>query len=148
MRKGFNYESGLPQAMVISDTDHISELRGKPKALEAILQERRLWPVNGRRSDGIIMEFLLQRPTSHGRPGCMPDLEGSCCVRTLMAKRDFREQKGQLEEELQATSQLVIFYPKFHCELNFIERFWCTAKWYACKNCDYTFVGLWQVLLC
>ena len=42
----------------------------------------------------------------------------------MASQRDFQEQKGRLEEELQAAGQLVIFYPKFHCELNFIEKFW------------------------
>jgi hypothetical protein len=145
MREGFDYERGLPQAMVFSDTHRIYDLRGKPKGLEAILRERRLWPVNGRRSDG--MKFRLQCPTSQDRPGCEPDLNGGCCARTLMAsQRDFQGQKGRLEEELQAAGQLVIFYPKFHCELNFIERFWCAAKWYARENCEYTFDGLRRVL--
>ena len=145
MRNGFDYIHGLPQAMVFPETHRISELRGKPKGLEAIFRERRLWPASGYRSDG--RKFLLQCPTSHDRPGCSPDLEGGCCARMLMAsQQDFREQRGRLEEELQAAGQLVIFYPKFHCELNFIEKFWCAAKWYTRENCEYTFVGLRQVL--
>ena len=44
---------------------------------------------------------------------------------------DFRNHKGRLEEELENRSQLVIFYPEFHCELNFIKRYWCGCKWYA-----------------
>ena len=130
IRDGFDYKHGLPQAMVFSNTHHIPELRGKPKGLEAILRERRLWPVNGCRSDGL--KFLLQCPSSHGRPGCIPELKGGCCARTLMAsQQDFQQQKGRLEEELQVAGQFVIFYPKFHCELNFIERFWCSTKYYA-----------------
>ena len=35
---------------------------------------------------------------------------------------DFREKRGRLQEEVEATGNLVIFYPKFHYELNFIER--------------------------
>ena len=38
--------------------------------------------------------------------------------------------------------QLVIFYPKSHCELNFIERYWCGCKWYAGENCQYILDGL------
>jgi hypothetical protein len=60
----------------------------------------------------------------------------------LAAQRDFREQLGQLEKELAAVNQLCIFYPEFHCELNFMERFWCGAKWYSRENCSYSFEGL------
>lgn len=145
MREGFDFDRGLPQTMVFPNSHRLYELRGKPKGLEAILRERRLWPLNGRRSDG--MRFRLQCPTTDGRPGCEPELEGGCCARSLMAaQKDFREQKSRLEEELEAANQLVIFYPKFHCELNFIERFWCAAKWYTRENCEYSFEGLRRIL--
>ena len=36
---------------------------------------------------------------------------------------DFQGQRGRLQEKVKATGNLVIFYPKFHCELNFIERY-------------------------
>ena len=39
-----------------------------------------------------------------------------------------------------------IFYPKFHCQLNFIERFWCAAKWYARENCEYSLEGLRKIV--
>jgi len=55
---------------------------------------------------------------------------------------DFQAQKGQLQEEIEASGHSVIFYPKFHCELNFIERFWCAAKHYTRENCLYTIESL------
>ena len=36
----------------------------------------------------------------------------------------------------------VIYLPKFHCELNPIERFWCSAQQYTRSHCDYTIRGL------
>lgn len=104
-----------------------------------VLKERKLWPKNGRRSDGF--NFLLECPVDSNRTGCKP--EGGCCARTVLsAEPDFQQQKGCLQEELECRGQLVIFYPKFHCELNFIERYWCGCKWYARENCQYTLEGL------
>ena len=41
-----------------------------------------------------------------------------------------------------------MFYPKFHCELNYIESFWAEAKWYSRLHCNYTFKDLKEVVLC
>jgi hypothetical protein len=73
--------------------------------------------------------------------------ESGCCAQRLMSlQRDFQEQKGWLQEELEAAHQEVIFYPRFHCELNFIERYWCSTKHYTRENCSYTFQGLREIL--
>jgi hypothetical protein len=44
--------------------------------------------------------------------------------------------------ELEALNQPVIFYPKFHCGLNFIGRFRRKARFYARENCGYSFQAL------
>jgi hypothetical protein len=49
----------------------------------------------------------------------------------MAAQRDLQAQNGRLQQEHEATGQEVIFYPKFHCELNFIEHFWCSCKTYT-----------------
>ncbi|RPA94413.1 hypothetical protein L873DRAFT_1701326, partial [Choiromyces venosus 120613-1] len=41
---------------------------------------------------------------------------------------------------------MVIFYPSFHCELNFIEYFWGSAKVYAWANCEFTFSSLVRIV--
>jgi hypothetical protein len=131
MRDGFIHQKDISQAMQFPENYHIRELAGKPKGLKQILKERGLWH----------REYYTTCPTTLGRPGCSP--EGMCCARKILAKeQDFREQKGRLQEEIEARRHKVIFYPKFHCELNPIESYWCKAKWYAREYCDYSLEGL------
>ena len=97
-----------------------------------MLKELGLWPERG---------LVLECRTTHNKPGCDP--EGGCwALRILEAERDFKDQKGRLQEEVEALGHRVLFYSKFHCELNFIERYWCRAKWFAKKNCGYNFEAL------
>ena len=89
------------------------ELAGKPKGTKHVLKERRLWPERG---------LVLECPITHNRPGCSS--EGGCCARRILgAERDFQDQKGWLQEEVEALGHRVLFYPEFHCELNSIERY-------------------------
>jgi hypothetical protein len=104
------------------------KLRGQAKGIEQVLRERGLW--RDLRSDGFA--FLLQCPVGNNCIGCDPTIEGGCCTRSLLAQQpDFT---ARLEEEVQARNHNVIFHLKFHCELNFIGRFWCAAKYYAREN--------------
>ena len=81
---------------------------------------------------------MFECPTTRNGPGCAP--EGS--RRVLGAERDFQGQKRRLQEEVKALGHRVLFYPKFHCELNFIERYWCLAKWFTSENCGSGFEAL------
>ena len=139
MRETFIHRIGRPQLLVYPDTPAIPiHLRGKQKGIMQILKERNLWPKHGRRSDGV---GFLQCPKDSNRTRCNLDFKrkpGFCARSALAAEQDFKEQKGRLQEELECRGQLVIFYPKFHCELNFIERYWCGCKWYARGNCRYS----------
>ena len=40
------------------------------------------------------------------------------------------------------TEHEVMYYPKFHCELNHIEYFWCDKKSWTRRHCKYTLDGL------
>ena len=64
----------------------------------------------------------------------------------LSQQQYFRDQMGRLQEEIEAANHLIIFYPKFHCELNIIERFWCAAKWYARENYKYPLERLRKIV--
>ena len=50
---------------------------------------------------------------------------------------DFRFQKTRVEEMILSKGHRVMFLPKFHCELNPIERVWCQAEQFTRSHCDY-----------
>ena len=93
--------------MLRDDFMHDRELAGKPKGIKRVLKERGLWPERG---------LVLECPATHTR-------------RVLEEERDFRNQKGCLQEEVEALDHRVLFYPEPHYELNFIECYWCRAEW-------------------
>ena len=72
---------------------------GVQKCIKTILTERGLWPDRG-------MSLLDANNTLSQQP-------------------DFLEQKGCLEEVVtEEPGFLLSYFPKFHCELNFIEMYW------------------------
>src|SRR5215813_11535653 len=67
----------------------------------------------------------------------------NCCMRKILSLQpDFISQKSQLQEEIEKRGHKCIFYPKYHCELNYIEMYWGAAKRYTRDNCNYTWSGL------
>jgi len=57
--------------------------------------------------------------------------EGSttcCCRRILYNEPDFKNVDSILEADAKAHGFRILFLPKFHCELNFIEQCWGHAK--------------------
>lgn len=64
-----------------------------------------------------------------------------CVTCRLAEQEDFKEQSSALEEIAEARSSAqfkhnCIFLPKFHPELNPIERVWSRMKWYVRKYCN------------
>jgi len=64
----------------------------------------------------------------------------------LSSQPDFQEQNRELQATIEAAGHLVIFYPVYNCELNFIEYHWGRAKLYARANCEYTFLALVRIV--
>ena len=131
MRPGvFN---GQEQPMIFS-ADHPDEsLRNKAKGMKQVLIERGLWPETGK---------LLARCGD----GCKVDDMTCCAEKILSLQPDFQAQKSLIAEPIEAAGHRCIFYPKFHCELNYIEYFWGAAKYYCRVNCDYTWQGLKNIV--
>jgi len=95
---------------------------GQPKGIKQILCERGLWRQN------MVGECKLCRN------GNSDSLRTDCCGRRIISL-------------IENSGHVCIFLPKFHCELNFIERYWGAAKRYARNNCNYTWSGLQETVL-
>ena len=72
-------------------------------------------------------------------------------TRTLVAEQmkeilaqhdDFKNEKSRVEHFLESKGHTVIFLPKFHPELNPIERVWAQAKRYTKAYCKYNLPSL------
>jgi hypothetical protein len=85
------------------------------KGMEIIIRKCRLWPTWG---------LAAQCPNFH----CPPNRTDCCCQWLLFFQPDFTNQKSHLQEFIESHGHLVDFYPKYHCELNFIEQYWGAAK--------------------
>ena len=124
--------NGQPQVMVFPPDHPDEELRGKPKGMKQVLLERGLWKEN------------LIKTCGRCKKGTKDPEQLQCCAqRILELQPDFMAQKSLLVETVgKKKGHKIIFYPKFHCEFNFIEMFWGRAKVYTRQNFDYTFAGL------
>ncbi|KAF9458406.1 hypothetical protein BDZ94DRAFT_1325516 [Collybia nuda] len=55
---------------------------------------------------------------------CVPGATDCCCHRILYSQLDCVNVESLLETECKVRGYGVLFLPKFHCELNFIEQCW------------------------
>ena len=64
----------------------------------------------------------------------------------LSNHEDFANEKTILEHYLHGRGHLGFFLPKFHCELNTIERVWAQAKVYCRAHANFTLVNLRAII--
>ena len=88
---------------------------GTQKGIRTILQERGCW------RDGMVLEDARRILNSHP---------------------DFAVSKSWLQETVDKLGAELIFYPKFHCELNFIEMIWAYAKRDLRFQCTFSYPEL------
>ncbi|KIO24591.1 hypothetical protein M407DRAFT_76769, partial [Tulasnella calospora MUT 4182] len=117
MRDGI-YTNGQPQPLYFADDHPDPDKAGLFKGMEVILRERGLWP-SGR-----------LRAECEGFKCADPNRKFDCCARRLLFNQpDFINQKSLLQELVESRGHHFLYYPKFHCELNFIEMCWGRAKY-------------------
>lgn len=91
---------------------------------------------------------LLKCPTAEQIDDIVNQITWNCCRCILHAQPDFIGQKSGIEEVYEAfnhehhTEYKCIFLPKFHPELNPIERCWNIMKRFVRKNNDGTITTL------
>ena len=111
------------------------------KGIKTILQERGLF-----KNDLGHPSLLLECGTCK-LPGNREEsvaLGIACCARAVLSREpDFLEQKEWLEETVEDELGFkIIFFPKYHCELNYIELVWGWIKAHHRRTCTYNFNDL------
>lgn len=117
-------------------------LWGRHKGHEALLAERGLLPEGGLRA-------TCPTEGEHRRD------HRCCCKRLLGSQPDFRSECSALERVVESGHRELVgphgtvtvghrclFLPKYHCELNWIERYWGASKKYARRHCGYSLTAL------
>ncbi|PKY34514.1 hypothetical protein RhiirB3_454306 [Rhizophagus irregularis] len=129
MRSTFFGPNNTFQSMVFPSNHPI--FSNQPKGMKQILIERGLW------YDGLIGHYQLCKLK-------IDDITRTdCCMHKILSlEEDFKSQKSQLQEEIEKRGHICIFYPKYHCKLNYIEMYWGAAKRYTRENCNYTWSSL------
>ena len=110
------WDTVLPDGTVQSfyfENDHPT-MPGWFKGMKVILDEQGLW------QSGLLAQ-CKDFKCAKGSTDC-------CTCRILFNQPDFINVKSHLQEVITARGHLCDFYPKFHCELNYIEQYWGAAK--------------------
>ena len=92
---------------------------GRAKGMKIVLQER------GINTDGMVALKMRE---------------------ILNQYEDFSNKKTILEEMIEARGHLCMYYPKFHCELNPMERCWCHAKKHTRAHANGSIVRLRKIV--
>ena len=111
--------NGQPQNLYF-EHDHPT-MPGWFKGMEVIIRERGFWPEEG-----------LSAQCESFR--CKNSHTNCCCWHLLFCQPDFMTQKICLEEFVTLRGHICDFYPKYHCELNFIEQYWGAIKFHYCNT--------------
>jgi hypothetical protein len=127
---------------------------GVQKGLVTILEERGLVTRNGNSAiDNLYNKNLVvtcQACKDHKTDDERLAVEGvtrenlnHCCLCRLLASQpDFADQRAWLAEVVEDEGCEIMFFPKYHCELNPIEMIWSWIKAYHRRTCKYNFKDL------
>eukprot|EP00752_Nemacystus_decipiens_P014964 g13323.t1 len=70
-----------------------------------------------------------------------------CCVQRIFSElKAFKEQLNKVEQIFKAAGHICIFLPKYHPELNAIERYWGYIKHLLRLHCEYSLPHMLKIL--
>ncbi|KAF5337676.1 hypothetical protein D9758_013007 [Tetrapyrgos nigripes] len=115
MRNG-TLPNGTPQEFYYPN-DHPT-YPGYFKGSEQIIKERGLWSTDGSSLNASCPKTCFEDRTNLR----------CCCRKVLFYQSDFVNQKSAVQEYIESRGHLCEYYPKFHCELNYIELYWGRSK--------------------
>lgn len=135
---------------VVKEGDFLVDV---PKGMEQVLGERGLFPKDKNGTKGKLLGVCKKEKPKDARGICDEEseeevlhkgtVEKQCCCEWLLSQcQDFKEQKSQIMEVVGEAGHYCIFLPKFHPELNFIERYWGHVKRNLRKECSYSMKDL------
>jgi hypothetical protein len=93
---------------------------GRFKGMRTLIQERR--------DHGLDLPDPSKLKAQCTKFHCPPGRNDCCCRRILYTQPDFEGVKSKLDGNCLEHGFQVLYLPKYHCELNFIEQCWGYAK--------------------
>ena len=133
---------------VIQKMQHDS---GEAKGLKTVLTERGLWDARMK-----LLCYDCKRDHHRMDPSRRKDEEtlrdhgddwigftDKCCARGCLRRQpDFLEQREWLTEVCEENGLRCLFFPKYHCELNYIEVVWAFIRHRLRRDCDFNYNGM------
>ncbi|KIJ43854.1 hypothetical protein M422DRAFT_169388, partial [Sphaerobolus stellatus SS14] len=147
---------GKPQLMVYGNDHPDPKLRGKPKGIKVILQERiSVWRELVKAAGGNLTKVIgickickasqVERDASiriaaqeqadgdvsidDGTSNVLESSNNTCCMtRSLSQQQDFFDEKPRIQTYIEEKGHICLFLPKFHPELDPIEMYWGWTK--------------------
>jgi len=113
--RNVHFKNGEPQPLYFPMDHQYQNLQGKFKGMAVILQEQGFGDMT--KVPALCLNFK-----------CKPGEVWCYCHWILYSQLNFAEAESFLETTCRSQGIHVIFLPKFHCELNFIEQYWGRGK--------------------
>ena len=116
---------------------------GEQKGLRRILQERNIW------SPGLKLDCgrkLHDAADTTAEDNQQPPSTLCCARRRVANEPDFLEQREWLREVVENSGHRIMYFPKFHCEINYIEMVWAYVKAKLRRLCIFSIHALRESL--